>query len=338
VIGAAISIGGAFAGYGAYAIVLGDLVQMAIELASRLVMLRFRPAWVLWTPLMPRVVRYAAHLSVSTIFTFLAWQSDRAIIGRMFGAAQLGLYQRAIGLTASISRPLLQVVESVLLPTLMQVKHDTARLKDLSLRAVSMSAFAFAPAFVGIAAVGEPLVLTLFGPKWIDTVPLLQITAFTALAQIIGRPLLWIYRVAGHTGALARWTVAAGTFYSGSVLVASMLGSVQHVAYAMLAVSLILLGPRCFFAGRIAGIRPLEVLRSLWGVALATLVMSAAVALAARVPSWLGVELPAVVQLIVQVACGGLAYLGVAAALRLPALKEALALIASRRKRPSAAL
>lgn len=332
-IGAAISVGGALAGYGAYAIVFGELVQMAIELGVRLMTLTFKPRWVLWTPAMPGIVRYSSHLLVTNVFTFLGWQSDRAVMGRTFGAEQLGLYQRALGLPASISKPLMQVVESVLLPTLMQVQHDTKRLKNLCLRAVGVSAFVFAPAFVGLAAVGEPLVLTLFGSRWLEAVPLLQITSFTALAQVIGRPLMWLYRVGGRTGDLARWTIAAGSFYSGAVLVASYFGSMHHVALAMLGVSLILLGPRCFFAGRIVGITPFEVLRRLWGTAVATLAMLAGVALADRAPAWLGVELPVVVQLIVQVACGGLAYLGAAFALRLPALQEALSIVASRRNR-----
>lgn len=333
-VGATISIGGALNGYGAYAIVLGELVQMFIELASRIVMLRFKPLWVLWTPRMPGIVRYASHLLLTNVFTFFGWQSDRAVMGRVFGAEQLGHYQRAFGLPASISAPLMQVVESVLLPTLMQVQQDTKRLKNLCLRAVGVSAFVFAPAFAGLSAVAEPLVLTLFGPKWHETVPLLQITSFAMLAQMIGRPLMWLYRVGGRTGDLARWTIAAGSFYSGAVVVASFFGSVRGVAFAMLAVSVILLGPRCFFAGRIVGIRPFEVMRRLWGTAVATLAMLGSVAVAARAPGWLGVELPVVVQLIVQIACGGLTYVAAAAALRLSALDEALSLISRRNKSP----
>jgi O-antigen/teichoic acid export membrane protein len=330
--GAVISIGGVLAGYGAYAIVLGELVQMVLELGSRLVMLRFKPLWVLWTPRMSGIVRYSSHLLVTGAFTFLGWQSDRAVLGRVFGAEQLGLYQRAFSMPHSITAPLMQVVESVLLPTLMQVQQDAPRLKNLSLRAVGVSAFVLAPAFVGLAAVAEPLVLTLFGPQWLDTVPLLEITAFTALAQVIGRPLMWLYRVGGRTVDLARWTIAAGSFYSGAVLVASFFGSVRGVAFAMLAVSVILLGPRVFFAGRIVGIRPFEVLRRLWGTAVATLLMLGSVSLAARAPGWLGMELPVIAQLIVQIACGGLTYLAAATALRLSALDEALSLIRSRRK------
>jgi PST family polysaccharide transporter len=335
-LGAAISVGGVLAGYGAYAIVFGELVQMAIELVVRLRTLTFKPAWVLWTPVMPGIVRYSSHLLVTNVFAFLGWQSDRAVMGRAFGAEQLGLYQRALGLPASISKPLLQAVESVLLPTLMHVQQDEKRLKNLCLRAVGVSAFVFAPAFAGLAAVSEPLVLTLFGPRWLAAVPLLQITSFTALAQVIGRPLMWLYRVGGRTADLARWTIAAGSFYSCSVLVASIFGDMHHVALAMLVVSLILLGPRCFFAGRIVGIKPYEVFRRLSGTVVATLAMLGAVAAVDRAPGWLGVELPVIVQLIAQVACGGLAYLGVAFALRLPALHEALSIVASRRSQARA--
>jgi O-antigen/teichoic acid export membrane protein len=215
----------------------------------------------------------------------------------------------------------------------MQVQQDTKRLKNLTMRAVAISAFVFAPAFAGMAAVAEPLVLTLFGSKWIDTVPLLQITAFTQLSQAIGRPLLWLFMVGGRTGELARWQIASGCVYTSVVLIASLLGSVQDVALAMLAVSVTMFVPRAFFTGRIVGIKPHEVASCLWGTAVATLAMLGVIALVVRAPGWLGIEVPMFVQLMLQVGCGGLSYLGAAAALRLPALHEALSLIASSRSK-----
>lgn len=331
VIGSAVTLSGAVAGWGGYALVIGEIVQATIELVSRAIALRFVPGFALWTPRMPDIARYGRNLWLSRFFTFLAWQSDRLVLGRSFGAEALGLYQRAMSLPLSITTPLVSIVESVMLPTLMHVHQDPARLKNLSLRAVSVSAFVFTPLLAGLALVAEPLVLVLLGAKWMATVPLLQITSLTVLLQNVGRPLLWLYQATGNTGHLARWTAAAGSLYAVAMLIAASFGSVRYVALTMLLVSLVLLVPRCAFAGRLVGIRPRDVARALSGSVVSAAGMLALVFIGEHLLGLSTLGDSPLIRLVVLVVLGAIGYLATAVAVRAAALQEALSLLPSRR-------
>ena len=90
-------------------------------------------------------------------------------------------------------------------PALSRLKDDREQVKRVYLRAVRFIAIAVFPAIVGLFAVAEPLILTLYGPKWQPIIPIFRILCAIALAQSVAQTASWIFSSQGRTDWLFRW-------------------------------------------------------------------------------------------------------------------------------------
>ena len=111
--------------------------------------------------------------------------ADSLAVGRVLGAAPLGIYRFA-GFIASLpGEKLVNVVSSVSLAYFGKLSDDRAALREFFLlltEAISVLAF---PVLIGLALVASDVVPLLFGAKWSGSVIPLRIMAFGAAVQIV---------------------------------------------------------------------------------------------------------------------------------------------------------
>lgn len=105
-----------------------------------------------------------------------------AIIGKSYNAVTLGYYTTADNFTAMASNTTALIINKVAYPVLSKVKHDPVQLKQSAKYFLSLSMFiSFAlMAFLFIAV--KPIISFLFGTKWLDAVPILQILCLAYIA------------------------------------------------------------------------------------------------------------------------------------------------------------
>ena len=110
---------------------------------------------------------------------------DYALVGHLMGAVELGIYVLAFNVASWSTALLGSVINSVSIPAFSRVKHDPGLLKDSiarSVRAVSLIAM---PMCGMVVVLARPLVLVLYGARWVAAASALPVLAFYGVISII---------------------------------------------------------------------------------------------------------------------------------------------------------
>lgn len=171
---AAVAIALAFTGFGMWSLVWAQVVQVSVE--TVLGYLAVRPFYSIGfsVPALRESFRSGGMFTVSKIFNWAAGNVDTIVVGRLLGAAALGLYSRPRTLMHTINQAIGTGTARVLFSTFAKMQTDIPRMREAFHRALSSAlvAAAFASAFMILFA--DLIVRVLLGPQWLSAVPILQ--------------------------------------------------------------------------------------------------------------------------------------------------------------------
>lgn len=198
-IGAAVALGGALAGWGVWALVWAPIAMfttraLGFTIVSRSWMLPsfdFRGAGT--------IARYGGLVAIGQFFGFIQSQADILVAGRLFDAHLVGVYTTALFLTQIFNNKIIPPLNEVAFTAYSRLRDEAEGLARPFARAVRAIMAAAMPFFLGLAVVAEPLVLVLLGDKWAGAIPLIRLlaiampfwTLFTLLqpaTDAMGRP------------------------------------------------------------------------------------------------------------------------------------------------------
>ena len=182
----------ASSGLGVWSLVAAALAQHAITLVLGFACARYTLAWPLQRASFHHLGRFGATYSLIGFVEFLSANVESLFLGRAFGAAALGVFNRAVALVHLPVEQAVTAVNKVLFPALASMQSDRSRLADgFEMLLLGVGLFSTALA-CGIAAAAPDVVALLLGPKWLEAAPLVVIVAFAA-------PPLFMYVACGVT-------------------------------------------------------------------------------------------------------------------------------------------
>jgi len=124
---------------------------------------------------------FGGGFTIARLFTYLAGQADKLIVGRALGAGPLGLYSIASQLMTAPAVTFGQILDRVMFPTMALVQQEPARLARGYRSGVAVCALFSLPASAIAAILAPELVLVLVGRGWDSVVAPLQILALGML-------------------------------------------------------------------------------------------------------------------------------------------------------------
>jgi PST family polysaccharide transporter len=237
-----VSIGLAFAGYGAYALVWGTVISAAVYVVVVWWIVPERPDLAFWRTSRADVrelMGYGMPVAGSTLLAKLVFDVDYLIIGRILGATALGYYTLAFRLPESIILNVFFVLSMVVFPIYAQVRGDMGRLRSgylFSLRVFSLYGVCVG---VGLAVTAQFVVPLAFGDQWdAAVVPLIALALYCGSRSLTGGA-NEVYKAVGRPGlslwlSLARLVVLVPT-----LVVAARLWGIEGVAWGQLGTSLL---------------------------------------------------------------------------------------------------
>jgi O-antigen/teichoic acid export membrane protein len=196
----------AAAGFGPWAIVANALVASAV---STILVWRFsswRPRFVFSFARLRDLSGFGLRLFGLRLMNYANLNVDNMLVGRFAGAAALGVYSLAYNVMFTPMIRIANPISSVVYPALARMQDDLPRMRRAWLRSKRMSASLLAPAFLIALVTAPDLVPVLFGDKWHEAVPVIQLLAVAGVA---------------HSLVTLNWTVLQGT---GRMKVAFRLG------------------------------------------------------------------------------------------------------------------
>ena len=115
-------------------------------------------------------------------------QVDLIIIGKIMNADIVGSYSIAKQLSMKISTFFNAVISRVTLPILAKVNSDADNIKMQYVNTVSILTFFLAPVFGLVIINSEIIIKLLFGEKWFDVIPILNILCVYMYFRTAGSP------------------------------------------------------------------------------------------------------------------------------------------------------
>lgn len=168
-------------GYGVWAIVAQQLINLGINALLLWMLSLWRPRWVYSWKSFHSLFGFGSKLMVSGLIETVYRYIYLIVIGRVFSASDLGYYTRAHQFTDFPSSNLTGVLQRVTYPILCKIQDDDERLAYVYRKFLRLSAFIIFPLMIGLAVVAEPLVLTLLKEQWLFTATLLSIICFSMM-------------------------------------------------------------------------------------------------------------------------------------------------------------
>lgn len=171
----------AYSGYGVWAIVCQQLVNLGINTLLLWIFSHWRPSWVYSWNSFRELFSFGSKLLCSGLIDTVYRNIYLIVIGRRFSAANLGYYTRAHQFSDFPSTNLTGIIQRVTYPVLCSIQGDDEHLSVVYRRFLRLSAFIVFPLLMGLAAVAKPLVLLLLKDQWLFVATLLQIICFAMM-------------------------------------------------------------------------------------------------------------------------------------------------------------
>jgi O-antigen/teichoic acid export membrane protein len=228
-----ISISLAAKGYGVWSLVVG---QIGANLVHALVLIKvsgWRPRLEFAPQIAKQLFRYGKYLWVFSILSALGDSLDRIIVGRWLGAGSLGIYGLALNLSKLPANQVSMLVNRITFPAFSKIQDDKSALTIAFLRTLSHVSIVTFPLGIGLAAVSENMVLSLYGQKWMEAAPIIAVLAYYGMVLSVSSIAGPIFRAIGRPNVLLYTALFHHTLLVVFLLILGRYGAVG-IAYAVL--------------------------------------------------------------------------------------------------------
>lgn len=307
VVGAAVGLGAAFAGFGVLSLIYATLASAAAKTVLLWLGSGWRPKLMFAMTDVKTVANYCFNLTGFSIINYFSRNADNFLIGKYIGAPALGVYNIAYNIMLYPLSNVSSVIVRVLFPAMASMKHDTDRLKRAYLKVISFIALVTFPLMAGLTVVADTFVTVVFGDKWLDLAPLLIILAPVGLVQSVVTTVGTIYTARGTTGLMFK----LGSWNAGVTVLSFIVGlpfGVKGVAVSYAISNMLMLYPNLKYAWNQIGLGVGEGLFALKDYLIAALLMAICVYLLTLCINTLFI-FSSIALLITQFTTGAIAYI-----------------------------
>lgn len=176
-----ISITLAFKGFGVWSLVAKTLIQQSANSILLWVYNRWRPLLVFSKQSFNELFGFGSKLLLSALIGTIYQNIYYLIIGKYFSAKELGFFTRAQQFSDLPSSNINGIVSRVSYPVLAELQDDKIRLKSGYKKIIKNTMFITFILMIGMAAVAEPMIITLIGEKWRTSIIYLQMLCFVGM-------------------------------------------------------------------------------------------------------------------------------------------------------------
>ena len=223
----------AFQGFGAWALVWGEIMRVLIRTVTTSLYSPPRPRLRLGAREVTDLISHGAGYSLTQVFDFIVRTGGYFVVGRWLGATALGYYTRADRLASLPFQYLGGNLFEVVFPAMAQRQQQMDLVRVAYLHGVEMLALAVLPVSALVLLCAPEIVAVVLGGQWDETVPVLRILALGIPFQTIGILNVATIRASGAV-AKETWRQAAHALF---VIFGAWLGS--HWGLTGVAVALV---------------------------------------------------------------------------------------------------
>jgi len=295
----------AFAGFGVWSLVARSLATSFFS--SLLVWLwnRWKPILVFSVKSFKELFGFGSKLLASSLIDTVYNNIYYLVIGKYFTAQELGYYTRASGFRDLPSKSLNTIMSRVTYPVLAQMQDNKKLLKAGYKKMIRNIMFISFVLMAGLAAVAEPLVITLIGEKWRQSIVYLQLLCFPGVMYPLHALNLNMLNVQGRSDLFLKLEIVKKIIAVPAIIIGIIWG-IKVMILGMWVINIISYYLNSYYSGRFINYPMREQIADIMPSFLVAFLMGITVYLA-------GLLLPAgyLVKLIVQILLGAVIAFGI---------------------------
>ncbi|MXS85797.1 lipopolysaccharide biosynthesis protein [Nitrosomonas sp. HPC101] len=185
IIGSILTLALAFAQFGVWALVLGNLVASVLNVIAINVIapLNFLPKFSLSG--IRNLLSFGGNVTLSRLLWFFYTQADTAIIGKLLGKETLGFYSIAMQLASLPVQRISSIINQVAFPVFSRIQDNREQFSSFILKAARVLSLVGFPVLWGISSVADEVVSLFLGEKWHSAILPLQLLALMMPLRMI---------------------------------------------------------------------------------------------------------------------------------------------------------
>jgi PST family polysaccharide transporter len=231
-----------------------------------------------WVPSLPKrdtgvrsMLKFGGNLTGFTTINYFSRNLDNLLIGRFWGAQQLGLYTRAYQLMGLPIDQINEPVTSVAVPSLSRLTDSPESYRKAYLRMLEKIALLTMPCVILLIVTSDWIIHIVLGSQWIGATRIFVLLGVTALFQPISNTTGWLLISQGRTSHMLQWGLISGPIIMASIVVGLPWGAVGVAAsYAFTRVCVV--DPILYwFVGRKGPVRMMDFYRTMAPFVLASI-------------------------------------------------------------------
>ena len=300
---AAVGITLAYLGYGVWALVFQQLLNVTVNTAILWLTVGWKPKRMFSWQRLGSLISYGWKLLISQLLDTAYLKLYQFIIGLRYSTADLAYYNKGDQFPNLIMENTNASLDSVLLPVLSSEQDDRERVREMTRRAIRVSTYVLMPLMAGLAVCAEPLIRLLLTEKWLPCVPYMQLFCLYYAFWPLHTANLNAIKATGHSGIFLYLEIIKKVLET-AVLLVTMRYGVMAIMLGLLLSGFASVAINAWPNKKLLGYSIPQQLKDTFPALALSLLMGAAI-----LPvTWTG--LPDLVKLIIMVPAGVAVYVG----------------------------
>ncbi|MCM3585257.1 MOP flippase family protein [Mesobacillus maritimus] len=230
-----------------YAYVISQVLFYALKgvLYFSVYLKTWRPGFVFRLAECKEILSFGGFQLASRLVNRIGSNLDVLLIGRFMGAEALGFYHLAYQVVTIPVLKINPILTRVAFPLFSKNQHDHNSLKEGFLHMSKLLALVSFPLLLGVIAVADVFIVTVFGKQWLPATEILQIMAIVGLLRVLMNPNGSVLLAKGKANLSFYWDTGVLLLYGLALWVAVQSQNLETVTWTYVTVSLV-----NFFIGR----------------------------------------------------------------------------------------
>ncbi len=257
------AIAAAWYGLGYWALVILPLVTAVVGTGGLWLACSWRPSLPASKAGVRSMLVFGGNLTGFNIVNYFARNLDNVLIGRVWGAQQLGLYAKAYQL---LLLPLQQInapVTAVAIPALSRLVDSPQRYRQAYLRILEKLTIITTPLIVFLIATSDWIILFLLGEQWSEASPIFSLLGIVALTQPVASTTGWLFITQGRTNHMFQWGLVGSTLSVVSIIAGLPWGATGVAASYSISGLLIRTPILFWYVGRAGSVKGIDLYRTM---------------------------------------------------------------------------
>jgi len=249
--------------FGVWSLVWSQLALASATTIALWIACAWRPGWPLRSAGVGKMVAFGGNLTGFGILNYWARSLDNLLIGRVWGAAQLGLYTRAYQLLMLPIDHIIEPATTVAVPALSRLTASPERYRAAYLRILEKLAMITIPAGATLMVTSDWLVALVLGPRWTGVAHIYAWLAVAGLFQPVASTSGWLFVTQARGREMLRWAFISCPIIMASIVIGLPWGA-TGVAATYATCQVVVMIPLLFwYVGRRGPVRTLDLYRAI---------------------------------------------------------------------------